>query len=146
MMKERKKSWDEKVSKAEGSYLRARNNIAFAKKFYQNLFLLNPEIEAYFKDTDFKYQEKALINGVNILFSYLHKDEFAKSQISRLSKVHNIGGLKIHPHLYYYWIEALIITIQELDNSWYDDLAYYLREVINYPVSFFTSQYFLPHE
>ncbi|PIK16044.1 globin [Halobacteriovorax sp. JY17] len=145
-MRERKKTWDQKVMLAEESFLRARNNITFAKRFYQNLFLLNPEIQDYFKNTDFKYQEKALMNGLNILFSYLHKDEFARTQVSRLSKVHNIDGLKIHPYLYYYWIEALIITIQEFDTSWHDDLAYYLREVINYPISFFTSQYFIAHE
>lgn len=141
--KQRSKDWYEKVEIVNHCYLRAKQNKLFAKYFYKNLFFLNPEIESYFKDTDFKYQEKALINGLDILFLYFTDDENGRTQVTRLAKVHNINGLKVHPHYYYYWVEALIMTTKKFDKDWFDDLEYYIREVISFPVSFFISQYFI---
>tara|TARA_R110002072_G_scaffold534_3_gene3713 strand:- start:92892 stop:93326 length:435 start_codon:yes stop_codon:yes gene_type:complete len=143
MVKKRKKSWTEKVEIAKNSYLRGRNHNSFAKIFYKNLFFLNPKIKNIFSDTDFEHQEKLLLIGLDHLFNYSENDNDAKKQILRLSKVHNAKGLNIHPHLYYYWIEALIMTIKETDNQYHNDLEFYLREVISFPVSFFISQYFL---
>lgn len=143
MVKERKKSWSDKVEMARNCYLRAKNHDYFAKLFYKNLFFLNPDIEKLFKETDFDHQRKALMNGLDFLFDYFEEDEWAKSQVARLARTHNVEGLNIHPHLYYYWVEALVMTTKETDKDWHDDLEYYLREIISYPISFFISQYFV---
>lgn len=143
MEKKRKKSWEKKVELAKYSYLRSKESHNFSKLFYKNLFFLNPKTEDFFSETDFKYQEKALVHGLDFLFGYLEKNEHSKQQFLRLAKLHNIGGLNIHPHYYYYWSEALILTIKEKDPQYYKDLEYYLREVISYPLSFFVSQYFI---
>lgn len=142
-LKTRSKSWQEKVKIVQNCYSRARLNPSFANKFYKKLFFLNPAIEKHFKETNFDHQEKALIHGLDIIFQYFDDNENGRIQISRLSKLHNVDGLKVHPHLYYYWIEALIMTIKSFDKMWYDEQEYYIREVVNYPISFFTSQYFL---
>ncbi len=143
MSEERKKTWDQKVDLVRNSYLRSKNNQNFAKLFYNHLFFLNPKLKDYFKNTDFNHQERALINGLDFLFDYFGKDENAKHQILRLAKVHNIDGLNIHPHFYYYWGEALVLAIKDSDPQYYSDMEYYLREVVSYPLSFFSSQYFV---
>lgn len=143
MEKVRKKSWDLKVKLAQDSYLRAKSSKLFSKTFYQNLFFLNPKIKDFFQNTDFEHQEKALINGLDFLFGYFDEDENSRDQVNRLAKVHSKKSLNIHPHYYYYWVEALVMTIKERDQKWDQDIEYYMREVISYPISFFISQYFL---
>lgn len=142
MVKKRKKNWDQKIELATNSYLRSKNNCNFSKLFYEHLFYLNPKIKDLFTDTDFEHQEKALLNGLDFLFGYLKKDETSRQQITRLARVHSVYGLNIHPHYYYYWSEALVLTIKDADPDFYKDLEYYVREVISYPISFIISQYF----
>lgn len=143
MTKIRKKSWLEKVTLVQGSFNRAERDDHFSSEFYQNLFFLEPKIKDYFKDTDFDHQNKALRHGLVFLVGFLnHTDENSRNQILRLAKTHSKEGLNIHPHHYYYWIEALIMTAKKKDPQWYNDLEYYWREVITMPISFMVSQYY----
>lgn len=143
MVRERRKSWQQKVKLVNDSFLRAKRNTLFAKDFYENLFFLNPAIKHYFIQTDFEHQEKAIMHGLQFLMGFLdQKNENARKQILRISKTHSNEGMKIHPHHYYFWIEALIMTGKKLDPNWHRDLEYYWREVISFPVSFITSQYY----
>ena len=141
----RKKSWQDKCDIVAASFnriLRDRSNI-FAKNFYNNLIYLNPKIEEYFKDTDFEHQQRLLLVGLQYMIDYTDSDdENAKKQIIRLARVHSEKNLGIHPHHYYYWVEALIMTLKKADKDWYDDMEFYWREVIYFPVTFFISQYY----
>lgn len=144
MGRKRKKTWEEKVILVLGSFNRCKVTANFTRDFYENLFFLKPEIEKHFEKTDFEHQEKALLAGVGYILDFLdHSNVNAKNQVSRLAKSHSRKNLNIHPHEYYYWIEALIMTAKTHDPSWHDSLAYYWREVIFYPVSFMISQYFV---
>lgn len=146
-MKVRKKTWEEKVTIVEESFLRSKNNPSMAYLFYQNLFFLSPKIKKYFEKTDFEHQHKALLNGLNFLFGHLDKsDHNSRDQILRIAKTHSQTGLNIHPHHYYYWIEALLLTAKQCDKDWYDDMEYYWREVVSFPVYFIISMYFTPEK
>ena len=143
MARERKKTWLQKVKLVQDSFARSSKDDNFARIFYENLFFLSPKIREYFKDTDFHHQQKALLHGLEFLMHFSNvKDENAKLQIIRIAKSHSASGMKIHPHDYYYWIEALIMTGKELDPKWYDGMEFYWREVVSMPVSFIVSQYF----
>ncbi len=149
MVKERKKTWKQKVDLVHGSFRRASIDAEdlYAKLFYENLFFLNPKIRDHFANTDFEHQEKALMHAMAFLFGFFDSNnETAKLQIQRIAKTHSHSGIKVHPHYYYFWIEALIITTRSLDKNWYKDLEYYWREVINFPVSFIISQYYAKGE
>jgi hemoglobin-like flavoprotein len=143
MEKQRKKSWENKVEIVKASYLRSSRDADFASNFYKHLFFLKPKIKDYFVNTDFEHQDKALIHGLEFFMGFLdHSDDNARTQVLRISQTHSKFNLNIHPHDYYYWIEALVMTVKTLDPSWYKDMEYYWREVISYPVSFMISQYF----
>jgi len=143
MERQRKKNWEEKVEIVKASFLRSKRDADFASSFYSNLFFLKPKIKEYFVHTDFEHQDKALIHGLEFLMGFLdHSDEHARKQVLRISQSHSKHNLNIHPHDYYYWIEALVMTVKSHDPSWYKDMEYYWREVISYPVSFIISQYF----
>lgn len=143
MSRSRKKTWEEKVLLVRGSFNRSKEGQFFARDFYENLFFLNPKIKDYFKHTDFEHQTKALMAGLSYILDFLdHSNTNARNQVVRLSQTHAKRNLNIYPHDYYYWIEALVMTVKEHDPSWHDRLAFYWREVIFYPVSFMISQYF----
>lgn len=142
MTRERKKSWEEKVELTINCYHRCLNHHLLAIQFYQNLFFLNPKIKDYFAKTDWEHQNKALLHGLDHLFHFLQQPQsHHRTQIIRLAQTHAKQNLNIHPHMYYYWTEALVMTFKELDPSWYDDLEYYLRESLFFPVSFMISLY-----
>lgn len=147
MERKRKKSWEEKVNIVKDSFLRARKDPNFASDFYQNLFFLKPKIKDYFSHTDFAHQDKALMMGLEFMMGFLdHSNAHARNQVIRLSQTHAKKNLGIHPHDYYYWIEALVLTMRSHDSIWQKDFEYYWREVVSYPVTFMISQYFSPGE
>ena len=147
MERVRKKSWDEKVEIVKHSFLRAKKAPDFASDFYHHLFFLKPKIKNYFSHTDFEHQDKALMHGLEFLIDFLDQaNEHARQQVIRLSQTHSNKNLNIHPHDYYYWIEALVLTTKIHDPGWIKDYEYYWREVIFFPVSFMISQYFGPSE
>ena len=147
MRKERKKSWDEKVEIVLDSFLRSKQSLDFASDFYRNLFFLSPKIKKYFVNTDFEHQDKALIRGLEFLMGFFDgNNAHARQQVLRIAHTHSKQNLNIHPHDYYYWIEALVMTVRDHDHLWYDDMEYYWREVISFPVTFIISQYFSPHQ
>lgn len=144
MKKERRKSWKKKVEIVHNSWERIRSLEKLGELFYEKLFFLSPELRDKFSGTDFEHQHKLLHQGLEILVKYLDdEDKFTKKQITRLARTHNHYNLDIHPHSYYYWVEALILTIKDLDSKWYDDLEYYWRECISFPINFIISQYFV---
>jgi hemoglobin-like flavoprotein len=141
-MKKRKKTWEEKVEIVCASYNRCKDSHVLAVEFYQNLFFLNPKIKEYFAKTDWEHQHKALQFSLEHLFHFLQDPQsHHRAQILRLAQSHAKTNLNIHPHLYYYWIEALVMTFRKVDTQWFDQLEYYLRECLFFPVSFMISLY-----
>jgi hypothetical protein len=82
------------------------------------------------------------LHGLDYLFHFLQDPHsHQRAQIIRLAQTHAKQNLNIHPHMYYYWIEALVMTFKELDPMWHKDLEFYLRECLFFPVSFMISLY-----
>jgi hemoglobin-like flavoprotein len=108
---------------------------------------LIPRFKNIFKNSDFEHQSKALMAGLSYILDFLdHSNTHARKQVLRLSQTHAQRNLNIYPHDYYYWIEALIMTVKAHDPSWHERLTFYWREVIFAPVSFMISQYFSKDE
>ena len=140
----RKKSWSDKTIEVSQSYQRAMKSPLFFDKFYSNLFFLKPEIEKYFINTKWEHQKIALEKGIQHLLGFLGKDpgKIHHKNILRLSESHSKKNLNIHPHNYYYWIDAMIMTLEEFDPKWHKSLEYYHRECVFFPISFMISRYY----
>ena len=139
----RKKTWSEKSKEVKNSYLRAMKEPTFVDEFYRNLFFLKPSIEEYFKDTKWSYQKIAIEKGIEHLLGFLEEgqNDVHRKNILRLAESHSKQGLNIHPHNYYYWVDAMVMTLSELDPSWHKNLEYYCRECLFAPISFMISFY-----
>jgi hemoglobin-like flavoprotein len=136
------KTWVQKVDEVMASYNRIEDRVGLARQFYVYLFKLKPNVKDYFRNTDFEHQEKLILRGLQFLMDFIDgKNEFARQQVLRLSQTHSLYGLKVHPHHYFYWTEALILTVKDFDPYWVDSLEGAWREVIHFPVSFMMSQY-----
>jgi hypothetical protein len=81
--------------------------------------------------------------GIEHLLGFLDNDpdQIHHQNILRLSESHSRKNLNIHPHNYYYWIDAMVLTLKELDPKWHSDLEYYTRECLFFPISFMISFY-----
>lgn len=141
-MKKRDIPWDKKNTEVFNSFNRVKEDKQFIVRFYQHLFKVRPETEAYFSNVDFEKQKTLIIRGIEFALKSIQGDEESKTQMIRISKTHAKNNMDISPHLYYYWIEALVYTLKNSDPDWYDDLEYYWTEVITRPVSFMISQYY----
>lgn len=142
MNKTRKKNWQEKINIVAESIMRCKNNDYFANDFYQNLFFLNPKIKKYFAKTDMQKQKLALVMALDhILGVFDQLDSIHHKNLIRISETHSKKNLDIHPHFYYYWIDAMIMTMKSHDKYWYKEMEYYVRECLFFPISFMISLY-----
>jgi hypothetical protein len=142
-LKTRKKDWMEKVNEVENSFSRAMQSKIYVNQFYMNLFFLNPKLKEYFKSTDWDKLHIAIIKSIEHMIGFFKEEdnEIHRQNLVRLGTTHSKKNLNIHPHAYYYWIDAHIMTLKELDPNWDDDLQYYVRECLFFPVSFMISLY-----
>ena len=138
----RKTLWPKKVLAVENCLLRCMKQDNFAILFYKNLFFLNPLIEESFKNTDWEHQHKALYFAIDHLIGFFKEDDqIHHRHIARIAETHSQKNLNIHPHSYYYWIDAMVLTIKEMDPLWEKKFEFYLRECLFFPVSFIISLY-----
>ena len=141
--KKRNKTWNEKVIIVKNSIERAKTNENFIQKFYENLFFLNPKLKSYFKNTNWKQQQIALTKAIDHMVGFFldDKNDIHHKNLVRIGESHSKKNINIHPHVYYYWIDAMIMTLSELDHKWVDSYQFYVRESLFFPVSFIISLY-----
>lgn len=141
-MRKRDLPWEKKVDEVYDSFSRVKDNKMLARQFYHYLFKIKPDIESYFKEVDFSHQEELILRGIQFALDSIHGDQESKIQMIRIAKTHSQANLNVSPHLYYYFIEALVYAVRKNDSQWYEDLEYYWSEVMMRPVSFMISQYY----
>lgn len=140
-MRNRKKSWKQKCNEVSFSLNRFKQERFFTDKFYKHLFFLKPALEKKFAKTDWEEQDKLIRMAVEHIIGFFDEENIShKQNIARIAETHSKKNMDIH-HYYYYWIDAMIMTAKELDSEWYDDLAYYYRECLFFPISFIVSMY-----
>lgn len=140
-MRTRKKNWKQKSQEVCTSLNKIKAEKRFTDKFYKNLFFLKAGMETKFAKTDWEEQDKLIRMAIDHIIGFLEDQLTSKQNIARIAETHSHKNMDIHPHLYYYWIDAMIMTAKDLDADWYDDLAYYYRECLFFPVSFIISMY-----
>lgn len=95
------------------SYGRCCKSPAFFDDFYTTFLASSPEVSEKFIDTDLSAQKHLLRAG--ILNLVLYARGLPPTKLQALAESHSRGKLDIKPHLYNYWLEALLITIRKHD-------------------------------
>ncbi len=101
------------------SYGRCCKAPAFFDDFYANFLASSQEVRDKFTDTDMPAQKHLLRAG--ILNLVLYARGLPPTKLKALGESHSRGNLNIQPHLYNYWLKALLDTIRlhdaEIDES-----------------------------
>ena len=111
------------------SYGRCCASKTFFDDFYQRFLQSSPEVRAKFTNTDMPAQNLLLRQG--ILNLVLFSRGLPPTKLQALAKSHSRDKLDIQPHLYTYWIDALIRTVEQHDKQANAETARAWREVLN---------------
>ncbi|MBA6421095.1 MULTISPECIES: globin [Pseudomonas] len=110
------------------SYGRCCAVSVFFDDFYRTFLSSSPDVAAKFKNTDMPAQKLLLRQG--ILNLVLFARGLPPTKLQALAKSHSREKMNIEPHLYHYWIEALISTISQHDRDCNDGTIKAWREVL----------------
>lgn len=102
----------------------------FMDKFYVNFKASHSSIVPFFTKTDMSKQHKLLKEGLTFLLMSAGGSSFAQNEITKLGVRHDVNHLKVKPELYRYWVDALIKTVKEFDQSCTPDLEKKWRTVL----------------
>mgnify|MGYP000633205284 CR=1 FL=1 len=111
---------------AEKSYQRCIKQINWIKDFYDILINSSPEIPPYFTKTNFAKQIVVLQSGVSFIFMQARGVQYAEMKMEEIGEMHNRNNLDLKPHLYPFWIDSLIKSVEihdpkfdaEIESSW----------------------------
>ena len=92
------------------SYGRCCASKTFFDDFYQRFLQSSPEVRAKFTNTDMPAQKLLLRQG--ILNLVLFSRGLPPTKLQALAKSHSRDKLDIQPHLYTFWVDALIRRVQ----------------------------------
>lgn len=95
------------------SYGRCCKSNSFFDDFYATFLASSPEVAAKFETTDMVAQKHLLRAG--ILNLVLYARGLPPTKLKALAESHSRARLNIQPHLYAYWLDALLQTIHEHD-------------------------------
>ena len=97
------------------SYGRCCRSSSFFDDFYASFLTSSPEVAAKFADTDMTAQKHLLRAG--ILNLVLYARGLPPTKLKALAESHSREKLDIQPHLYDYWLDALLLTIRKHDGE-----------------------------
>lgn len=102
----------------------------FLRRFYTVFIERDERIRGRFHDTDWDMQVQLLRHGISASLLYATGGDLGDSEIKRLSKTHTKKGLDIPAWMYDDWLEALMETVQETDQSCTDTLEARWRQAL----------------
>ena len=120
------------VQEVRQSYGRCNLSPTFYEDFYKNFFAKSPEIRQKFLHTDMELQKDALQHGLAFLILYAKGGNFtAEKKVHQLAESHSKKQHDISPHLYPFWVAALLETVQGHDKKCTDTLLKQWKEVLD---------------
>ena len=94
----------------------------FLRRFYSIFIERDERIRNRFRDTDWDMQVQLLRHGISASLLYTTGGDLGEAEIKRLSKNHAKKGLDIPAWMYDDWMEALMQTVRETDDTCTDAL------------------------
>lgn len=110
------------------SYGRCCASASFFDDFYTRFLESSPEIRAKFVTTDMTQQKHLLRHG--ILNLVLHARGMPDTKLRALGESHSRHRMDIKPHLYDFWVDALMATVAVHDAAFDTNIGMAWREVL----------------
>jgi hemoglobin-like flavoprotein len=98
--------------------------------FYQRLFDSSMTVKRKFEKTDMRAQVELLKHGLTAAILHAEGNAMARSVVQRLKQSHSQAHLDVEPHLYEYWLNALLAAVREVDPGWAATVEHAWRRVL----------------
>lgn len=121
------------------SFGRCCKSATFFDDFYDTFLASSPEVAAKFINTDMEVQKQLLRAGILNLIMYARG--LPPTKLKALAESHSRKKLGIEPHLYDYWLNALLNTVREYDEEIDQPVLEAWRRVLNQGIAVIKSGY-----
>ncbi|MBX3725698.1 MAG: globin [Xanthomonadales bacterium] len=126
----------------QSSYGRALRGGPVIEAFYRRFLTSHPDIAPMFANTDMGRQRMALRRGLSIAISHAGGSALVQRPVQHMADVHSRRGhAPVPPHLYPYWVDALVVTLREHDPEFTTALEARWRRALAVVVATFTARY-----
>lgn len=121
---------------------RCTANPGFEERFYEVFLASSPKVAAKFANTDFIHQRRALRASLHtMLLAVTEGKEGLDKQLGVLAERHSASDLDIGAELYDYWLDSLLITVQEFDPEISPDVQAAWEDVMSVGIGYLLSRY-----
>lgn len=130
------------ISAFNDSLARCLRNDQFFQRFYEVFLDSSPEVRAKFQNTDFRKQRRMLQTSFYMLVEYIALDwPECRAYLERIAATHSKQGRNIPPHLYDFWLESLLRTVQENDPQYSSEVEAAWRFMMGAGIAFLKARY-----
>jgi hypothetical protein len=124
------------------SLARCRDHGRFFDQFLELFLASSDEVRAKFHSTDLVRQRRMLQSSFYMLVEYLALGSpESEKYLERIAAEHGRQGRDIPPHLYDFWLEALLRAVQKCDDRYSTEVEAAWRHVMGAGIHFLTSRY-----
>ncbi len=127
------------------SLARCLKNDHFFERFYDVFLASSPEVRTKFQNTDFRKQRRMLQTSFYMLIEYIALDwPECRAYLERIAGAHSKQGRNIPPHLYDFWLDSLLRTVEESDPQYAPEVEAAWRFMMGAGIAFLKSRYDTP--
>ncbi len=120
---------------------RCQANPQFLNRFYNKFVIANPAVRKKFAHTDMEDQKMMLHASLYMIGLATQGNRAASMYLDNIAKRHSKADLDIPAELYDLWLETLLQTVSETDDSFDEQTEAAWREVMQYGIDFMESHY-----
>ena len=113
----------------------------FLNRFYSKFVIANPAVRDKFANTNMEDQKMMLHASLYMIALATQGNKSASMYLDNIAKRHSKTDLDIPAELYDLWLETLIQTVSETDESFDEQIESAWQQVMQYGIDFMQSNY-----
>ncbi len=113
----------------------------FLNRFYSKFVIANPAVRDKFANTNMEDQKMMLHASLYMIALATQGNKSASMYLDNIAKRHSKTELDIPAELYDLWLDTLIQTVSETDESFDEQIESAWQQVMQYGIDFMQSNY-----
>ncbi|MFT5116607.1 MAG: phenylacetate-CoA ligase [Kiritimatiellia bacterium] len=123
------------------SFERCLSKEGFIDKFYTIFISASDDAKTMFKSTDMNSQKKMLQTSLHMMMTAPSGIERSNTHIELMGKTHSRSGYGIKPELYDLWLDCLLKTVKDYDESYDNTIESAWKNTLQYGIDIMKSMY-----
>jgi hemoglobin-like flavoprotein len=113
----------------------------FMEHFYDLFLASSAEVRDKFRGTDLHKQRRVLKASLYMVMLAIDGNPDGLSHLDRIARLHGEAGMRIGPHLYDLWLEALIGAAREADRRFDAETERVWRATLAFGIDYMRTRY-----